>query len=163
MILSNVTKYIEERGEHEGMEHEDFYQSFRKKIQWWAKSEEGKNNKYVEVLMFGPDLFHLLCKLVIDNEVSVSDKAKLGAAIAYFVSPVDFIPEVILGPLGYVDDIAVAAFVLNSMVNNTNPEIVKRHWAGDQDILEVIKKIIAMADNMVGSGVMKKIRNKFGV
>jgi uncharacterized membrane protein YkvA (DUF1232 family) len=145
------------------MEHEDFYQSFRKRMQWWGKSEEGKTNKYVEILMFGPDLFHLLCKLTVDENVSVSDKAKLGAAIAYFVSPVDFIPEVLLGPLGYVDDIAVAAFVLNSMINHTDAEVVRKHWAGEEDVLEVIKKIIAIADNMVGSGIMKKIRGKFNV
>ena len=144
------------------MEHEDFYQSFRKKMKWWEKSEDGKTNKYVEILMFGPDLFHLLCKLVVDDNVSVTDKAKLGAAIAYFISPVDFVPEALMGPVGYVDDIAVAAFVLNSIINNTNPEIVKKHWAGEQDVLEVIKKIISIADNMVGSGIMKKIRGKFG-
>jgi len=144
-------------------EQEDFYQSFRKKMQWWEKSEDGKTNKYVEILMFGPDLFHLLCKLSVDNNVTFSDKAKLGAAIAYFISPVDFVPEALMGPIGYVDDIAVAAYVLNNIINNTNPEIVRQHWAGDRDILEVIKKIIATADKMVGAGIVKKIRKKFGV
>ncbi len=144
-------------------EQVDFYQNFRKKMQWWVKGETGKTNKYVEILMFGPDLFHLLCKLTVDAAVSVTDKAKLGAAIAYFISPVDFVPEAILGPVGYVDDIALAAFVLNGIVNNASPEIVKKHWAGEEDVLNVIKRILEVADKMVGSGLMKKIKNKFGV
>jgi uncharacterized membrane protein YkvA (DUF1232 family) len=144
------------------MEQEDFYQSFRKKMQYWEKSEDGKANKYVEILMFGPDLFHLLCKLTLDDDVSVTDKAKLAAAIAYFVSPIDLIPEALLGPVGYVDDIAVAAFVLNGIVNNSSPEVVRKHWAGDEDVLKVIKQILEVADKMVGSGLMKKLRGKFG-
>ncbi|MGJ7921897.1 YkvA family protein [Neobacillus sp. LXY-4] len=145
------------------LEHEqDFYQNFRKKMKYWEKNEDGRANKYVEFLMFGPDLFHLLCKLTVDDNVSVTDKAKLGAAIAYFISPVDFIPEVLVGPVGYIDDIAVAAYVLNSMINKADPEIVKKHWAGEGDVLEIIKKIIATADQMVGSGIMKKIKGKFG-
>ncbi len=144
------------------MEQEDFYQSFRKKMQYWEKSEDGKANKYVEILMFGPDLFHLLCKLTMDDDVSVTDKAKLGAAIAYFISPIDLIPEALLGPVGYVDDIAVAAYVLNGIVNNSSPEVVRKHWAGDEDVLKVIKQILEVADKMVGSGLMKKLRGKFG-
>lgn len=144
-------------------EQEDFYQKFRKRIQWWAKGESGKTNKYVEILLFGPDLFHLLCKLMVDPNVSVGDKAKLGAAVAYFITPLDFLPEVIIGPAGFVDDIALAAFVLNGIVNNTDPEVVRKHWAGEEDVLAVIKKIIGMADQMVGAGLVKKIRGKFNV
>ncbi len=107
-------------------------------------------------------LFHLLCKLSLDENVSGSDKAKLAGAILYFVSPVDFLPEGILGPAGYADDIAIAAYVLNSVVNHTDPEVVRKHWAGDEDVLKVIKQILDVADKMVGGGLMKKIRRKFG-
>ena len=40
----------------------------------------------------------------------------------------DLVPEAIVGPIGYVDDIALAAYVLNSIVNNASPEVVQRHW-----------------------------------
>lgn len=144
------------------MEHEDFYQNFRKKMQEWVNSKDGRLNKFADILLFGPDLFHLLCKLSIDENVSASDKAKLAAAILYFVSPVDFLPEGILGPAGFADDIAIAAYVLNSVVNHTDPEVVRKHWAGDEDVLKVIKQILDVADKMVGGGLMKKIRRKFG-
>ena len=91
------------------MEHQekDFYQHLRSKIKTWIKTGEGKKYKWAEYIMFAPDLFHLLCKLSLDKDVPVKEKAKLVAAIAYFVSPIDLIPEMITGPVGYIDDIAI--------------------------------------------------------
>ncbi len=51
--------------------------------------------------MFAPDLLHLLCKLTIDEDVPVKERAKLAAAIAYFISPIDLVPEAIVGIIGY--------------------------------------------------------------
>ncbi len=141
-------------------QHLDFYQNLREKFRKWIESDEAKNNKYAEYLLFAPDLFHLMCKLTVDPDVSIHDKAKLAIAIAYFVSPIDLIPEAIVGPIGYVDDIALAAFVLNSIIKN-NPEIVQKHWAGDDNVLEVIKKILVAANEMVGSGLWRKLKKLF--
>ena len=69
------------------------------------------------------------------------------------------IPEVIAGPLGYLDDIAIAAYVLNSIINNSNPEVVKKYWAGEKDVLETISQILKVADENLGSRVWKKLKN----
>lgn len=145
-----------------GNQQSDFYRNLRDKIRKWAQSKEGSTNKWVEYLLCAPDLLHVLCKLSIDRDVPVKEKAKLAGAIAYFISPIDLIPEAIVGPVGYVDDIALAAYVLNSIITNTNPEVVKKHWAGERDVLEVIKEILKVADEMVGSGLWKKLKKMFG-
>jgi uncharacterized membrane protein YkvA (DUF1232 family) len=136
----------------------DFYQELRKKIKIWLQSDEGKANKWQEYLLAAPDLFHLLCKLSIDKDVAVKDKAKLAGAIAYFVSPIDLVPEAIVGPVGYVDDISLAAYVINKIINNTDPEIVRKHWAGEGDVLVLVQRILAKADQMVGSGLWQKLK-----
>lgn len=141
-------------------ENEDFYQKLRKKIRNWAQSKKGKTSKWSEYIMAAPDLFHLLVKLSLDKNIPAKEKAKLAAAIAYFISPLDFIPELILGPIGYVDDIALAAYVLNNLINKIDPEIIVKYWAGDTDILFLIKKILKVSDEMVGHK-WKKIINKF--
>jgi len=138
----------------------DFYQQMRDSIRIWLKNKGG-NYQFADYLLAAPDLFHLLCKLAIDKEVPVSEKAKLAGAIVYFISPVDLLPEALTGPLGYIDDVAMAAFVLNRVINKTTPEIVRRHWAGDKDILDLIQQIIQVADEMVGSGLWAKIRKGF--
>ncbi len=137
----------------------DFYHDLRAKFKTWIHSDEGKNHKWSEYLLAAPDLFHLLCKLSIDKDVPIKEKAKLAGAIAYFVSPIDLVPEAIVGPIGYVDDISLAAYVLNQIVNNTDPEVIKRHWAGEGDVLELIQAILEKADKMVGAGLWGKLRN----
>ena len=137
----------------------DFYHELRGKFKAWIQSDEGKDHKWSEYLLAAPDLFHLLCKLSIDKDVPIKEKAKLAGAIAYFVSPIDLIPEALVGPIGYVDDISLAAYVLNQIVNNTDPEVIKRHWAGEGDVLELIQRILEKADEMIGSGLWNKLKN----
>jgi len=135
----------------------DFYQKLRRKIKDW-ETKEGANHKWAEYILLAPDFFHLLCKLATDKEVPTKEKAMLAGAIAYFISPIDVIPEGIIGPAGYVDDIALAAFVLNSIIKNCNEEIVLKHWAGEEDLLELIKRILKIADEMVGSSLWRKTK-----
>ena len=37
-----------------------------------------------------------------------------------------------------------------------------RNWVGDRDIVQLIQEIIKVADEMVGSGLWKKIKESFG-
>jgi uncharacterized membrane protein YkvA (DUF1232 family) len=142
--------------------NEDFYQRLRDQIRSWLQSNEGKNNQWAEYLLFAPDLFHLLWKLSLDPDVAAGDKAKLAGAIAYFISPIDLIPEAVVGPIGYLDDIALAAYVLHGMLDHTDPEVLRRHWAGEADVLDVIKRILAAADKMISSGVLRKLKRIVG-
>lgn len=143
-------------------EHQDFYQGLRGKIHDWLESKEGQDHTWADFLLLAPDLFHLLCKLSADPDVSSNDKTKLVTVIAYFISPIDLIPEAFLGPIGYVDDIALTAYILNRLLNRTDPEVIRRHWAGEEDVLKVIQKIIGVADQMVGSGIWNKLRGLVG-
>jgi len=139
-------------------QYRDFYQGLRKKVVQWASSGEGQDNKWTEYILIVPDLFHLLWKLTLDPEVPRKTKVKLGIALAYFISPIDLIPEGILGPLGYTDDLVITALVLNMMINETDPYLVQKHWAGEEDILILVKRIIETADQMIGGGLVNKIK-----
>lgn len=140
---------------------QDFYQKIRNRINEWIRTKSDRENRWSEYILLAPDLFHLLCKLMIDPEVPSSKKMKVAALIAYFISPVDFIPEGLIGPLGYLDDIALTAYLLNDLINEVNPQVVRRHWAGDKDVLILVKTILLNADKMLGNGLWKKIREKF--
>ncbi|MGI5879045.1 MAG: YkvA family protein [Syntrophomonadaceae bacterium] len=139
-------------------QHMDFYQGLRNRVVQWANSGEAQDNKWTEYILIVPDLFHLLWKLTLDPEVPRKTKIKLGIALAYFISPIDFIPEGILGPLGYTDDLVITALVLNMMINETDPYLVHKHWAGEHDILILVKRIIETADQMIGRGLVNKIK-----
>ena len=139
----------------------DFYQQMRESIHSWLESK-GKGFKYAEYLLAAPDLFHLLCRLAVDPNVPAGAKAKVVAGIVYFVSPLDFFPEALAGPYGYVDDIVTAALVLSNLINESTSDIVKRHWAGDKDVLVLIQEILKVAQELVGKGLWERIKGVFG-
>lgn len=140
---------------------QDYYQKLRKDVKNWINDNIDKENKWSDYVLAAIDLFHLLCKLSVDKEVPSKKKIKLFAGIAYFISPIDLLPEAFLGPIGYLDDISVAAYILNDIINEVDPQIVRKHWAGEQDILDLIKTILANADKMIGGKLWEKIRKKF--
>jgi uncharacterized membrane protein YkvA (DUF1232 family) len=141
----------------------DFYQKLRIKVRNW-RQEKGDDYKWMEYIILTPDLFHLLVKLSLDKDVPPAKKAQLLFAIAYFVSPIDLIPDPIPG-IGLLDDIALAAYVLNSLLSSIDPLVIQRNWAGEEDILILVKRIIEKADEIIGSGLYRKLirlfRNKF--
>lgn len=139
----------------------DFYQKLRVQIKNWAKSKAGENEKWSDLILLAPDLFHLLTRLALDSEVPVSSKLKIGAAIAYFITPLDFIPELVFGPIGYLDDIVVTAMILDQFINHVNPQLLSKHWAGEKDILMVIRNIVVNVNQIVGTGIWRKIRKRF--
>jgi uncharacterized membrane protein YkvA (DUF1232 family) len=98
---------------------------------------------------------------VLDRRIPTAEKATLGAALAYFLSPLDVLPEALLGPAGYVDDVALAAFVLSRLINAGHGAVAKELWAGDADLFESIQRVLEVADEMVGSGLWERLKNHF--
>jgi uncharacterized membrane protein YkvA (DUF1232 family) len=140
----------------------DIYQGLRAELRNQMKdTATGSSNKLLEYALMGPDLAHLLSKLMMEPEVPVGEKAKLAVALAYVVSPVDLLPAVLVGPVGWLEDIAIAAYVLNSLINKTNPELVTRHWAGEGDVLALIRGVLTFADQKLGGGFLRRVEGFF--
>ena len=94
--------------------------------------------KVLELLLFVPDLFRLYIRLLLDHRVSISIKGELALAVAYLVLPVDLIPEGLVGPAGYTEDVI---FLAVSILNLTNanaiaPGLIRAHWSGREGTLE---------------------------
>lgn len=140
----------------EGMpkEQRNFYRYLTTQIEQWI-DKHGENHKYADYLLYAPDLLHVMCKLSVDDNVPVTCKAKLAAAIAYFISPVDVVPEAVLGPAGYLDDVAIAAHVLNQMMAEVDQEVITQHWHGEEDLLFVVQRIQETAVEFLGGKIWK--------
>ena len=95
---------------------QDFYQKLRQRIKKWAESREAEEHPWSKYILWAPDLFYLVWKLASDPQVPRSERIKLLAVIAYFVSPLDLIPEGLLGPVGFLDDIVL----LNPVIHYCN-------------------------------------------
>ncbi len=138
------------------MEKPDIYQSLRARI-----SARLGGSSLIEYLFLPFDFFHLLFRLAGDDDVPAMEKVKLAGAIIYLVSPLDIMPEMFIGPIGFLDDIALGAYVLNGIVNKTFPEVLYRCWAGTGGVLEKTQTALRVADKMIGAGLIKKLRGRF--
>ncbi|MCK4641908.1 MAG: DUF1232 domain-containing protein [Candidatus Marinimicrobia bacterium] len=139
-------------------QHNEYIDGLRSKIQNWLKTTVGKTSKWGKYIQYTPDLFQLLIKLSGENDITAQSKAKLAVAIAYFVSPLDFIPEEFWGALGYVDDIALTAYVLNDILQSNDPQIILKHWQISGDLTDLISDILNDAEEMVGKKWWVKLK-----
>ncbi|USG67279.1 DUF1232 domain-containing protein [Brevibacillus ruminantium] len=137
-------------------EHQRFYDKLRAKIEAFIRERSG-NEAVAKYVLLAPDLFVLLARLLVDKRIGLQSKALAGAAVAYFISPIDFIPEAVVGPVGLLDDVVFAVFALRKILVDTDEKIVKEHWNGEEDLLRVITSVIRSADNLLGKKLVKKI------
>lgn len=122
-------------------EQEDFYQKLRGKIQHWLDKRPNGVGKAGQYVLFAPDFFHLLTRLMLDGRIDTKSKSSIGAGILYFIAPVDFLPEILVGPGGFLDDVVVAVFIINTLLNKFPAEVIEEHWAGNKELLSVVKSI----------------------
>jgi uncharacterized membrane protein YkvA (DUF1232 family) len=87
-----------------------------------------------------PNLVRLFRALLRDPRVPRGSKILLGLAIAWFISPIDLVPEFIpvFGPL---DDAVVAALVLRHVLRKAGRVVIAEHWSGDQATLGVLLRV----------------------
>lgn len=140
-------------------DHLDFYERLRKSITTYFQKKG--MTKVTSYLLFAPDIFHLMVKAMTDSRIDFKSKAILGSGIAYFIAPVDFIPELLTGPGGFVDDLIIATFILNLLVNRLTPEIIEEHWAGDTDLMGTLKRLTASGESILGKLPTKSLIGQF--
>jgi uncharacterized membrane protein YkvA (DUF1232 family) len=77
-----------------------------------------------------PAYVKLLGRLLVDRRVARLDKALVLAAIAYIVSPLDLIPDLIPF-LGEIDDLFLLVLALQRLIGNSGRRVLLDHWTGD--------------------------------
>ena len=110
-------------------------------------------------LMFLPNMARLLGRLLKDTRVPTAEKALFVAAIIYFVSPIDLIPDV-FPFIGQVDDIYVIALTLLRLVNRTDERVVRQHWSGGGDIVSLADSIASIAPMLLPKRVTRILSSK---
>lgn len=139
----------------------DFYQRWRDRVRDWSEARP-LARQLVGAGLAAPDLSHLLVRLMGDARIPLLQKAKLGVALAYVASPVDVLPDYLLGPIGILDDIAVVAWALQGLLREEHWGVVVEHWAGDERVLVLLRRAIDfLADNTGGRGI-KAIKGVVG-
>ena len=135
-----------------------FYDRIRKNIQRFLQ-RKGSLGKTGEYLLLVPDFFILLWRLAGDSRVNGKNKVLLGSSIAYYIIPFDFIPEALVGPIGYLDDLVFGVYVLNKILGDVDVNVVREHWPGETDVLDSIQRVLNAADSLVGSNLINRFKS----
>lgn len=139
-----------------------FYDRMRNSIRNYLEGKGKLAGKTGDYLLLAPDIFVLLWRLVNDARVSAKNKVMLGSGLAYYLFPLDIMPEMLMGPTGYIDDLVFGVYLLQRLLGDTDPEVLRSHWSGSEDILQTIQKVLNAADNLVGSDILGKIKKGMG-
>lgn len=106
-----------------------------------------------------PAIGKLLYRLARDPRVPSRNRMILMGAAAYLLLPFDIVPDWIPG-LGRVDDIVLAIFALDLMVNHVPDHIVYEHWEGSPEMLSKIQKGLSMASVFIPENLKRAVSDE---
>jgi uncharacterized membrane protein YkvA (DUF1232 family) len=121
---------------------QDFYRRLRARLDDWLQSREGRAYRFADHLLVLPDFVHLIIRLALDRR--------------------DLVPEGLVGPVGFGDDLLLVALMVRRLLTTVPPEVVMANWAGPAGLMETIKTILDAAEEMVGERVWKKLQRIVG-
>ncbi|SFK49487.1 YkvA family protein [Geodermatophilus ruber] len=98
-----------------------------------------------EALRLLPDLVRLIQRLAGDRTLSRGVRLRLWLLLAYLLSPIDLVPDVV-PVLGYADDVVVVALALRSVVRAAGVAAVQRAWPGGAAGLAVIWRLAGLPE-----------------
>lgn len=93
-----------------------------------------------ELLLALPRLGRMLVSLAGDRDVPTSVKVVLAALAVYLASPIDLLPDFIPW-LGYVDDVLLAAVVVDGVLSLLDRSLLLRYWPGTAASLERVAAV----------------------
>src|SRR5574338_394022 len=109
-----------------------------------------------DLLLALPRLGRMLISLAADRDVPTAAKVVLAAVAVYVVSPIDIVPD-FLPWLGYLDDLLVAAVVVDGVLNFLERTVVLRYWPGSPASLDRVAAVASRLARWVPSRVKARI------
>ena len=137
-----------------------FYDHLRDRIVDFVERRGGRiSSNTVQALLLVPDVFMLLLRLALDKDVPKEQRALVGGALAYFVLPIDLLPEAFLGPVGYVDDLVLALAMLSQAFGKELEPYAEKYWSGSRSVRSVLRDILGTAQSLLGHDVYDRLRS----
>jgi uncharacterized membrane protein YkvA (DUF1232 family) len=110
-----------------------------------------------------PDFVVLLGRLAIEPQVPAGAKLVAASTVAYVISPIDLLPEVLLGPFGLIDDVIVVGAGVSFLLNRVHPDLIRAHWPGQEDALESMQAVSEWMESQVTGRLFALLRRLPGL
>src|SRR5688500_19506302 len=108
------------------------------------------------LLLFIPNLVLLCFRLMTDSRVPGTDRALVAGAVLYAIIPLDLIPDMIPF-VGQIDDAYLIAITLLRLIDRTDPKIVREHWNGGGDIVELVEMLAMMTAKFLPARIRRAL------
>ncbi|GMQ94868.1 MAG: hypothetical protein BMS9Abin12_2382 [Acidimicrobiia bacterium] len=102
----------------------------------------------LETTLLIPNLLKLLVRLMRDPRVPIRRKVLVAAVLGYVISPIDLIPDFIVG-FGKLDDIVVLSVAIDHLMSGSDQGIVEEHWDGSVDALDLVRSVFRWGAEVV--------------
>jgi uncharacterized membrane protein YkvA (DUF1232 family) len=104
-----------------------------------------------------PAFGKLLFRLLGDGRVSLLDRALFGATLVYLFTPVDLVPDWIVG-FGQLDDLLLVLFTVDRLLYRTDPDLLLEHWEGDPATLLTLRDLLDRSAERLPGWARKLLR-----
>lgn len=108
----------------------------------------------LEAVMLLPNVVKLLSRLLRDRRVPIRRKVFIAAVLGYVISPVDLIPDFVIG-IGKLDDIVLVSLAIDHLMSGAGEEIVTEYWDGTEDGLDLVRSVFAWGAAIIPDGVRR--------
>lgn len=108
-----------------------------------------------------PNLLKLLTRLVRDPRVPRRSKLLVGGLLGYLASPVDVVPDFI-PVVGMADDVLLAVYAVNHLIERAGEEVVLEHWDGPADLLEMVRSVLDTVGQLVPTSARRWVERLSG-
>ena len=117
-------------------------------------SEVKLRSRMKNLLLFVPNLLLLSARLMVDPRVPATERVLVAGAILYALIPLDFIPDM-LPFVGQVDDAYLIAISLLRLMTVTDPLVVRQHWRGGGDVVELVGSTALIAKKILPARIRR--------
>ena len=115
-----------------------------------------------KLAMFVPNMILLCGRLLTDPRVPRTEKVLLAGAIIYAVIPFDLIPDMIPF-VGQLDDAYLIALTLLRLVDRTDPKILREHWNGGGDIVQLVESMAMLTAKLLPKRIRRVLTSRVEV
>ncbi len=114
------------------------------------------------LLLIIPNLLLLCARLLRDSRVPGPERAMVAGAIVYAIIPFDLIPDMIPF-VGQIDDVYLIALTLLRLMERTDPKIVREHWEGGGDVVELVGVAALVASKYLPKSIRRVLTSRVEV
>lgn len=147
------------------MNMEDFKMDtdFREFYNTLKENLDSYNGEYASFIDYGPELFKLSCDILKDDKIGKDLRLEISAAIAYYVVPLDVIPETIYGPYGYIDDIYITVHVLKKIEEKFGYELLDKYWDFEEELKYILEETLTKCEEITENKQIDEIFKYIGL